>query len=645
MNKTNIWSPDPESIENSQIIGFIRLINHKYKTNLISYKDLHLWSIENIDNFWSEVMTYSKIIYSGDYKNAVDDADKMPLAKWFDGISLNYSENLLKKNDEDVAIESYCEDGSKRIITYSNLYSSVSSVSKYFREIGLKPGDRVAGVVSNIPEAVILMLGCVSVGAVWTSCSPDFGEDAIIDRFKQVEPKVLIGIDGYNFKGKYFSIEQKIKNISRKLISLNKIITIDFINNFITKSLEIETVSYSDILSNTCNSIEFDRLPFNHPLYIMYSSGTTGKPKSIVHSSGGTLIQHVKELMLHVDLREEEKIFYFTTCGWMMWNWLISSLYCGSTIVLFDGNPFYPKEDSLLKIADKESLNIFGTSAKYIDTLEKSGVKPNSVGNFSVLRSILSTGSPLQESNFNYVYRDWKKDVQLSSISGGTDIISCFALGCPILPVKKGELQCIGLGMDVHSYNSKGVAELDKKGELVCIKPFPSMPIYFWNDDSGEMYNNAYFSTYKGVWTHGDYITIHSEGGVEIHGRSDTTLNPGGVRIGTSEIYKVIDQIRDIDDSVAIGVQIDGDEKIILFVKMKDILSNKLCMFIKKQIKNICSPRHIPYKIIKVPDIPYTLNGKKVEIAIKKIINKEEVLNISSIINPESLDFFKKLSI
>ncbi len=645
MNKSNIWSPTSESIDKSQIIDFIKLINHNYQTNIESYKDLHLWSIENIKNFWEEVLFFSKIKYFGNYKEVVDNLDQMPGAKWFKGISLNYSENLLKKRNSDIAIEFYSESGTKKTVTYKKLFKNVSSVSMYLKEIGIKPGDRVSAVISNIPEAIVLMLGCASIGAVWTSCSPDFGEDAIVDRFEQVKPTVLIGIDGYIFKGKYFSVQDKIYNISKSLSSIKHIITIDFINSFHPNRLKVDSVSYSDIVSNNAESIDFTPLPFDHPLYIMYSSGTTGKPKSIVHSSGGTLIQHIKELMLHLDLKEKEKIFYFTTCGWMMWNWLVSSLYCGSTVILFDGSPFYPSNDSLLKVAEKESFNIFGTSAKYIDTIEKKGIKPSSVGKYTALRSILSTGSPLQEDNFDFVYNNWKHDVQLSSISGGTDIISCFVLGCPILPVKRGEIQCIGLGMDVHSYDSKGNSVLDKKGELICAKPFPSMPIYFWNDSSGDIYKNAYFNKYKNVWTHGDYISVSSSGGIEIHGRSDATLNPGGVRIGTSEIYKVIEKFRRVEDSVAIGLEIDGDEKIILFVKMKEILSDELCNQIRNQIKNICSPRHIPYKIIKVSDIPYTLNGKKVEIAIKQVINKEEVLNASSIVNPESLNIFKNISI
>ena len=467
-----------------------------------------------------------------------------------------------------------------------------------------------------------------------------------MDRFEQVQPKVLLATDGYMFKGKYFSIKDKIKNISDKLDSLISIVGISYINEFNLDDTSDKIILWDDIIkSNKSKSISFTRLPFNHPLCIMYSSGTTGKPKSIVHSSGGTLIQHLKELLLHVNLKKEEKIFYYTTCGWMMWNWLVSALSLGSTIVLYEGNPFYPSSSHLLKIADRTKIDIFGTSAKYIDSLEKAEVVPSKIGEFDNLKTILSTGSPLLDNNFDFVYKKWKSDVQLSSISGGTDIISCFALGCPILPVYKNELQCIGLGMDVSSFNVTGKPVFSKKGELVCKKPFPSMPIYFWNDEDGVLYNNAYFDKYEGVWTHGDYILINNNGGVIIYGRSDSTLNPGGVRIGTSEIYKVVESINGITDSVAIGKRINNDEQIILFIKTDLTLTDDIILLIKNELKTRCSPKHVPYKIFQIQDIPYTLNGKKIEIAVKNIINGNEVLNKSSIANPESLKYFENIPI
>ena len=640
-----LWNPSSEFIDASHINRFIGEINKEFKVDITSYHDLHNWSVNHIDDFWKKVLSFSNIYYHGEIEEVIDNKAKMPGAEWFKGIKLNYAENLLKFNNDNLAIESYNEDGTRVTLTYKELNNKVAALSSYLKSIGIKEGDRIAAVMPNIPETIIMMLASSSLGAIWTSCSPDFGINAVLDRFQQVNPKVLLVTDGYMFKGKYFSIKEKVKKISIKLDSLIKVVGVDYIDKFDSDNID-KVIFWDDIIkSHNYQSINFKKLPFNHPLYIMYSSGTTGKPKSIVHSSGGTLIQHLKELLLHVNLKSEEKIFYYTTCGWMMWNWLVSGLSIGSTIVLYEGNPFYPKSSHLLEIADRGKIDVFGTSAKYIDSLEKLDIIPSDFGAFDNLRSILSTGSPLVDNNFDFVYEKWKRDVQLSSISGGTDIISCFALGCPILPVYKNELQCIGLGMDVASFNKFGKSVFSEKGELVCQKPFPSMPIYFWNDSDGHLYHNAYFNKYKNIWTHGDYILINKNGGVIIYGRSDSTLNPGGVRIGTSEIYKVVEKINGILDCVVIGKIIDGDEKIILFVKMESPLNTEIKKEIKDKLKERCSPRHIPYKIIQVNDIPYTLNGKKVEIAINKIINGDEVLNKESIINPESLNFFKKISI
>ena len=646
MTNKILWNPSPELIQNSHISKFINQVNHEFKIDIKSYSDLHQWSVSNLEDFWQKVLSYSNIVYEGEYDFVVDDKTKMPGAEWFKGINLNYAENLLKFKSDKLAIESYNEDGSKISLTYKELHSRVAALSSYLKSIGIKKGDRVAAVMPNIPETVIMMLASSSLGAIWTSCSPDFGVNAILDRFQQVEPKVFLVSDGYLFKGKYFSINDKTEKIISKLDSVEKIVGVSYINKFNLSSNYGKTINWDEILElNKSNSIDFERLPFNHPLYIMYSSGTTGKPKSIVHSSVVTLIQHYKELALHVNLKVDEKIFYYTTCGWMMWNWLVSSLFTGNTIVLYDGNPFYPSPNHLLKIADNSKINVFGTSAKYIDSLEKNNISPRKIGDFCGLRAILSTGSPLLDNNFDFIYNEWKTDVQLSSISGGTDIISCFALGCPILPVYKNELQCIGLGMDVRSFSKEGDSVYNEKGELVCCKPFPSMPIYFWKDEEGLKYSKAYFKKFKNIWTHGDYILINKKGGVIIYGRSDSTLNPGGVRIGTSEIYKVVERVNGIIDSVAIGMMIDGDEKIVLFVKINSNLDDELIKEIKIKLKKKCSPRHIPYKIIQVEDIPYTLNGKKVEVAIKETLNGEQVLNQESIINPESLKFFKKISI
>tara|TARA_B100001540_G_scaffold304832_1_gene315024 strand:+ start:465 stop:2402 length:1938 start_codon:yes stop_codon:yes gene_type:complete len=645
MVKKPLWSPSSELINNCNISQFINEVNKEFKLDISSYKSLHDWSINSLNDFWMKVLSFSDIIYDGEVTQVIDDKTRMIGAKWFEGIKLNYAENLLKFNDNQIAIESYSENGTKTTLTYSELNNQVAAVSSYLESIGVREGDRIAAIMPNISETIIMMLASSSLGAIWTSCSPDFGINAILDRFEQVSPKVLLVSDGYMFKGKYYSINDKIERISKQLSSIMKIIGVNYVKQ-ISLNDPTRFINWSNIIKeNKTSSINFRKLPFSHPLYIMYSSGTTGKPKSIVHSSGGTLIQHLKELILHVNLNKEDKIFYYTTCGWMMWNWLVSSLSIGSTIVLYEGNPFYPTPSHLLKIADKANINIFGTSAKYIDSLEKFNIKPSKEGRFKYLRTILSTGSPLLDNNFDFVYNHWKKDVQLSSISGGTDIVSCFALGCPILPVYKSELQCIGLGMDVDSYSELGESVLSEKGELVCKSPFPSMPIYFWNDPDNQLYFDAYFNKYENIWTHGDYILVNKHGGVIIYGRSDSTLNPGGVRIGTSEIYEVVEKIKGIIDCVAIGKKFNNDEQIILFVKMNVDLDENIKTEIFNKLRFNCSPRHIPYRIIQVEDIPYTLNGKKVEVAIKKIINDEEVLNKDSIVNPESLDFFKKISI
>ena len=500
--------------------------------------------------------------------------------------------------------------------------------------MGVSKGDRVVGLMPNIPESIISMLAVASIGAIWSSCSPDFGVESILDRFSQINPKLIIGSDGYYYKGKIINTMDKLNKIVDSIDSINNVIVADYIGS--------GESNWSKLLDNDCDEINFEQVDFSDPLYILYSSGTTGKPKSIIHSTGGTLIQHYKEHLLHVDLKEGDKMFYFTTCGWMMWNWLVSSLSIGVAVVLYDGNPFYPKNDSLLRIMDGLDINVFGTSAKYISSLENLGVKPNKF-KFNSLKSILSTGSVLSSDNYEYIYKKWSKKIQLSSISGGTDIISCFALGNPMLPVYNKELQCIGLGMSVKSYDNRMKHDFNRKGELICDKPFPSMPLGFWNDINNKKYIKAYFSYFDNIWRHGDYITISSHGGVIIDGRSDTTLNPGGVRIGTSEIYEVVEQHKKVIDSVAVGQIINGDERIILFIKLRDsdFLTDEIKHEIKKMIQNKCSPRHVPEFIIQIKDIPYTINGKKIEIAVKQIINNEKNINIESISNPDCLREYK----
>ena len=639
-----MWQPTEEQINNSQMMDYMQLVNQKFGLSLKKYSQLYDWSIEKAEDFWGSFWEYSQIIHHSPYSQVVDDLGKMPGAKWFDGATLNFAENLLRYRDDKIAIHFYGEDGTQSSLSYRELHDQVSRLARSMREMGIVKNDRVAGFMPNIPETIITMLATASIGAIWSSCSPDFGIKGVLDRFQQIEPKLIFAADGYLYNGKTIDCLSKLKKILTDLPSIKKTIIVPFAGDSNTNVIK-NSMLWNDFLHKDSGDIIFEQLPFDHPLYIMYSSGTTGLPKSIVHSAGGTLIQHLKELKLHTDLTQNDKIFYFTTCGWMMWNWLISSLAVGATIVLYDGSPLYPDGTALLKMADDLGITVFGTSAKYIASLESAGIKPKQISSFPKLRTILSTGSPLVEENFNFVYGEWKEDVQLASISGGTDIISCFALGNPILPVRRGELQCRGLGMKVESYNEKGMSVRNEKGELVCTQAFPSMPIYFWNDSNGKKYQSAYFDVYPNIWHHGDYLEINDFGGVKIYGRSDTTLNPGGIRIGTAEIYQTVERFNEVEDSLVISQPWQNDERIILFLKMKDriTLTNSLKTRVKKSIRESCTHRYVPAIIIAVEDIPYTINGKKVELAVKQVIQNIEVKNIDSLVNPSILDFYKDI--
>jgi len=641
-----LWQATPEQIVDSQMSRFREQVNQQYNLNLTDYHHLYNWSITQAENFWKSIWKFGGIISSASYTQICDDITKMPGAKWFSDSKLNFAENLLKYRNDTIALKFYGEDKVYRELTYDQLYTEVEKFTAALRNMGVIKGDRVAGFIPNMPEAIIAMLATSSIGAIWSSSSPDFGVKGVLDRFSQIKPKVVIAADGYYFKGKLFDSLEKLSEILEDLSSVEKVVIVKYTNDGDISHIP-NGVWWNDFSQPTTKPLEFEQLPFDHPLYIMYSSGTTGKPKSIVHSAGGTLIQHLKELILHTDLKRNDTIFYFTTCGWMMWNWLVSSLAVGSTVILYDGNPFYPSHDALLKIAAEAKINIFGTSAKFIATLEVEGIKPSQISNFPHLRVILSTGSPLSDESFEYVYRDWKQDVQLSSISGGTDIVSCFVLGNPTLPVYRGELQCRGLGMGVESFNDDGISQIDEQGELVCTQAFPSMPVYFWNDKDGEKYHNAYFHVYENIWCHGDYILINVHGGIQIFGRSDATLNPGGVRIGTAEIYQIVENIPGIIDSVIVGHSTGDDEEVILFVKLDENipLDASLIDTIKSKVKLGCSPRHVPAKILTSPDIPYTINGKKVEVAVKKLIHGKDVTNRDALANPESLEFFRNCKI
>jgi acetoacetyl-CoA synthetase len=642
MDNKILWEPSKEYKENSRMYDFLSRISKKYNLPDNEYYTIHDWSIKNTTSFWAEIWDYCDVKYSKSYNEVIDNPKKMPGAKWFSGARLNFAENLLHRKDNHKAIIFRGETSVERELTYAELYEQVRRASAALRKAGVQKNDHIAAFMPNMPETVIMMLAAASIGAAWSSTSPDFGIKGVSDRFSQIEPTIILAADGYYYKGKVFDSQEKLKDIIHNLPSVETVVLVDYTGNANTGIIP-NSVLWDDFVVATDEELIFEQLPFDHPLYIMFSSGTTGLPKSIVHSAGGTLLQHLKELILHSNISSDQTVFYYTTCGWMMWNWFVSSLATGATLVLYDGNPFYPAPDALLKMADELNISFFGTSAKYIASLESEGVKPSEISDFSNLKVIASTGSPLSDESFEFVYRDWKKDVQLSSIAGGTDIISCFMLGNPTLPVYKSEIQCKGFGMDIDCFDEQGNSLIDEQGELVCKTAFPSMPIYFWNDENNEKYMSTYFDTFPDIWRHGDFIVITKHGGITMYGRSDATLNPQGVRIGTAEIYRVVENMEEIMDSVVVGKKEDSDEIVVLFVKLHEgfKLTDDLQKQIKINIRNGCSPRHVPEIIKAVPDIPHTINGKKVEIAVKKIINGEEVMNKDALANPECLDFYK----
>jgi len=638
-----LWQPTEERIKSTNMYRFMGFINDRYGKNFKEYASLYHWSTENIPDFWAAFWEFAEIKASRPYDQVIDDLTRMPGAKWFSDARLNFAENLLRFRDDRVALIFKGEDRESTKMTYAELYNEVARVAKSLRATGVRIGDRVVGFMPNMPETVIAMLAAASIGAVWSSCSPDFGIKGVLDRFGQIKPRVLFTADGYWFKGKKLDSIERISNILKALPSIEQVVVVPYTEQNPDISAIPNAIMYGEFESLESDlEIEFEQLPFDHPLYIMYSSGTTGLPKCMVQSAGGILLEQMKELLLHTDLKREDTIFYFTTCGWMMWNWLISSLAGGASLVLFDGNPFYPDPGALWKMAQDEKITIFGTSAGYIAALQNTGIKPGQMYDLRSIKAILSTGSPLSEENFKYIYSELKSDVQLASVSGGSDINGCFVMGNPMGPVYSGEIQCRGLGLKVEAFDDEGRSVINQQGELVCTAAIPAMPICFWDDPNSEKYHAAYFDVYPNVWRHGDFIEINDRGGVVIYGRSDATLNPGGVRIGTAEIYRQMEQLDEIEDSIVVGQDWKNDIRVVLFVKMANAfdLTEEIKNKIKQTIRTNASPRHVPAKILAVPDIPYTHNMKKVELAVKKTIENQPVLNKDSFNNPEILDYF-----
>ncbi|MBI5016094.1 MAG: acetoacetate--CoA ligase [Deltaproteobacteria bacterium] len=640
-----LWTPSPERIARTNLTRFLEAVNRSTSFALTDYDRLYEWSINQVPAFWEAVWAYADVRASQPYE-AVLENPTMPGATWFRGSRLNFAENLLRYRDDRVALAFVAEGGKPPVtLTYAELYGQVARFARFLSDAGVRTGDRVAGFLPNRNETVVAMLATTSLGAIWSSCSPDFGFKGVMDRFGQIEPKVLVTADGYLYNGKPFESLERVAQVAREIPSVEKIVVVPFVAATPDLSRVPKAVSWPEALANDATEIAFAQLPFDHPLYIMYSSGTTGVPKCIVHGAGGTLLQHAKELLLHTDLRRDDVIFYFTTCGWMMWNWLVSSLMTGATVVLYDGSPAFPDTSVLWKMAQDLKVTVFGTSAKFIAICEKAGIRPGTDFDLSALKAVLSTGSPLSVEDFEWVYREVKEDLQLASISGGTDIISCFMLGSPIDPVYAGEIQKRGLGMKVEAWTDEGRPVTGEKGELVCTAPFPSMPIYFWKDPGNEKYLDAYFRTFPGVWRHGDYIEVTDHGGIIVYGRSDATLNPGGVRIGTAEIYRQVEALEEVVDSLVVGQPWQNDVRVLLFVMLRPglVLDESLTKRLKDQIRRNTTPRHVPEKVLQVADIPRTINGKKVELAVVKTIQGEEVKNADALANPEALKYFKDL--
>ncbi|CAD5110414.1 acetoacetate--CoA ligase [Zestomonas carbonaria] len=642
-----LWSPSPERIATTRMDAFRRFVNQRHSLDLADYPALHAWSVERREEFWQAIVDFFDIRFRTQPSAVLEEGPAMPSAHWFSGATLNFAEHLLRRRDDRPALVAVGEDGSREQLTHAELAQHVAGLQRSLKATGVGVGDRVAAFMPNTWQTVVGMLAATSLGATWSSCSPDFGTQGVIDRFGQIEPKVLIAAAGYRYAGKNLDLTGKLNEILERLPSLQHLVVVPYSRSDArtTDCKSAARITLWDDFYQPGGEPDFVPVPFEQPLYILYSSGTTGVPKCIVHGVGGTLLQHVKEHGLHTDLHDTDTLFYYTTCGWMMWNWLVSGLALGATLVLYDGSPFHPAPERLTDLIDAEGISIFGTSAKYLAALEKAGVEPNRSHRLERLKAVLSTGSPLAHESFDYVYRTFKDDLCLSSISGGTDIVSCFVLGNPVLPVWRGELQCRGLGMDVQVWNDEGQPVLGEKGELVCARHFPSMPVGFWNDPDGEKFHAAYFDSFPGVWAHGDYAEITEHGGLVIHGRSDAVLNPGGVRIGTAEIYRQVEKVEQVLESIAIGQEWEGDVRVVLFVRLRDgvTLSDELQAEIRQVIRANTTPRHVPAKIIQVADIPRTISGKIVELAVRNVVHGKPVKNTDALANPEALELYRDL--
>ena len=641
---TVLWRPSRERIARSNITRFIHLVNQRWNAGVRDSQQLFEWSVREPEQFWTAIWDFCGIVAETRGERVLVDGHKMPGAKWFPDARLNFAENLLRRRDDDTAMVFWGEDKVRRRMSYAEVYDAVSRTMQALSATGVKEGDRVAAFMPNMPETVIFMLAVTGLGAIWSSCSPDFGAQGVLDRFGQIAPKVLFAVEGYHYNGKTHDTLPRIAEIARNLPTLARTVIVSYTREKPDLSGIRNAVHLADFVRPyRGREIAFRRLPFDHPLLILYSSGTTGVPKCIVHGAGGTLLQHLKEHQLHTDLKRGDRLFYFTTCGWMMWNWLASGLATGLTLLLYDGSPFHPSSRVLFDFADEERMTVFGTSAKYIDALNKAGARPMDTHRLDTVETITSTGSPLLPEGFDYVYRAIKKDVLLSSISGGTDIASCFVLGNPTAPVFRGEIQCRGFGMNVQVFDDDGNAVIGTKGELVCTAPFPSMPVYFWNDPDGAKYLAGYFERFPQTWCHGDYMELTPRGTAIIYGRSDATLNPGGVRIGTAEIYRQVEQLDDVVESLVIGQDWDNDVRVVLFVRLRDglTLDDALAKKIKDQIRINTTPRHVPAKIVQVADIPRTKSGKIVELAVRNVVHGNPVRNLEALANPEALEQFR----